>query len=254
MKIISLLLSLILLFSLCGCDSDSEDFKITPLPIPSVPEEEPETQPTLPCPTIPAEPEETETTEPTEPAPPPADADFVKICDYIPDAVIDLRYATEDNFTGWVIYDFTDAWLRYGTVKKLMAVQSELRENGYCLKIWDSFRPVSAQFRLWEIYPDSTYVANPNTGYSSHSRGNTIDITIVRLDGSDVVMPTGFDDFSRLADRDYSDCTAEAAENAIFLETLMEKHGFKGYYGEWWHYTDTVSYPVEKSEIQNGGE
>lgn len=60
-------------------------------------------------------------------------------------------------------------------------------------------------------------------------------------------MPTGFDDFSKLADRDYSDCTQEAAENAMFLEQLMVKHGFKPYSGEWWHFSDTQSYPVEQS-------
>ena len=59
-------------------------------------------------------------------------------------------------------------------------------------------------------------------------------------------MPTGFDDFSALADRDYSDCSAEAARNAILLEEIMEKYGFKGYRGEWWHYTDTDAYEVEQ--------
>ena len=58
-------------------------------------------------------------------------------------------------------------------------------------------------------------------------------------------MPTGFDDFSPKANRDYSDCTAEEANNAQILELLMEKHGFTGYYGEWWHYSDQISYEVE---------
>ena len=60
-------------------------------------------------------------------------------------------------------------------------------------------------------------------------------------------MPTGFDEFSPLADRNYADCTKEAAKNARLLETVMEKHGFKGYSGEWWHFTDTKSYPVEEN-------
>ena len=101
------------------------------------------------------------------------------------------------------------------------------------------------QFKLWENCPDDTYVADPNQGYSNHSRGNTVDITLVNSQGEELQMPTGFDDFSPLADRDYSDCPEEAAANAVLLETIMEEHGFKGYRGEWWHYTDTDSYEVE---------
>lgn len=172
-------------------------------------------------------------------------ADIVRIRDYIPDIRVDLKYATDDNFTGQVIYDFSDAWLRYGTVLKLEAAQKAAKEHGMTLLCWDAFRPVSAQFRLWEVYPDSTYVANPNTGYSSHSRGNTVDITIVSSDGTVIEMPTGFDDFSALADRDYSDCSQAAAEHARLLEQIMEEAGFKPYFGEWWHFSDTETYPVE---------
>ena len=164
---------------------------------------------------------------------------------YIPDIVVELRYASENNFVKQKIYNFSDAWLRYGTVKKLLLVQNELRQYGYGLKIWDGFRPVSAQFALWAVYPDPSYVANPHQGFSSHSCGNTVDITMVNSDGSEVVMPTVFDDFSKLADRDYSDCVKASAENATFLEMLMIKHGFTPYFNEWWHFTDTKAYPVE---------
>lgn len=176
----------------------------------------------------------------------PGDEEFVMVTEYIQDIVTDLRYATEDNFVGEKIYDFTQAWLRYGTVKKLRAAQDELKRYGYRIKIWDAFRPVSAQFRLWEKYPDSAYVSNPEVGYSSHSRGNTVDITLVYEDGGEVWMPTGFDDFSAKADRDYSDCEQESADHAILLENIMEKNGFKLYQKEWWHYMDTTAYPVEE--------
>lgn len=173
-----------------------------------------------------------------------ADEDLVRILDYIPSIYVDLKYAAEDNFTGTAIYDFTDASLRYGTVKKLAEVQDELLERGYSLKIWDAYRPVSAQFKLWEVCPDAAYVANPNKGYSSHSRGSTIDVTLVMADGAQITMPSGFDDFSALADRDYSDVSDEAAENAQILEDVMSSHGFNGYSAEWWHYSDNTSYPV----------
>lgn len=188
-----------------------------------------------------------ETTQPeTVPAEPESDDVFVRVLDYVPTATQELRYATENNFTGQVIYDFEDVYLRWGTVKKLMLVSRDLEELGLYMKIWDGFRPVSAQFVLWEVCPDPTYVANPTTGHSSHSRGNTVDLTLVDANGREVEMPTGFDDFSPLANRDYSDCTDAAANNAQLLEILMEKHGFSGYYGEWWHFSDTVSYPVEQ--------
>ncbi len=192
------------------------------------------------------QPTEAPTEPPTQPLPEPADEDFVKVTDYIPTIRQELFYATENNFTGQRIYEFTDAYLRYGTVKKLAKVSEDLAELGLYLKIWDGFRPVSAQFRLWEICPDPTYVANPTTGYSSHSRGNTVDLTLVDESGMELEMPTGFDDFSAKADRNYADCSEAAANNAQILEILMEKHGFTGYFGEWWHFSDTDSYPVEE--------
>ncbi len=175
-----------------------------------------------------------------------ANSDIVNVLDYIPDLAVDLKYATEDNFTGEVIYEFTGVYLRYGTVKKLMDAQQALREQGYLLKIWDAFRPVSAQKALWDAYPDPTFVANPNTGHSSHSCGNTVDITLVDAEGKELEMPTGFDDFSAKADRDYSDCTSEAAANATMLQEIMAANGFVGYENEWWHFSDDTDYPVEK--------
>lgn len=175
----------------------------------------------------------------------PKDDDFVLIRHYIPDLFVDLKYASSDNFTGQVIYKFDDVFLRYGTVKKLKAASEELALQGLYFKIWDGFRPVSAQFTLWDVCPDSTYVANPNKGFSNHSRGYAVDLTLVDAQGREVVMPTEFDDFSAKADRDYSDCSSAAAENARLLERMMEKHGFQGYWGEWWHFNDTRKYDVE---------
>jgi len=237
------------LLVLTGCQKQ-EDHKDTQPVVPETlvtettqPETVPTTVPETTQPeTVPTEPE----TVPTVPEPPESDDVFVRVLDYIPSASQELMYATEHNFTGQVIYDFSEAYLRYGTVKKLMLVSQDLEQLGLYIKIWDGFRPVSAQFTLWEVCPDPTYVANPTKGYSSHSRGNTIDLTLVDENGAEVEMPTLFDDFTPKADRNYSDCTETAANNAMLLEILMEKHGFSGYYGEWWHYSDTVSYPVEE--------
>lgn len=224
---------LILAFSLlvCACERKETPMETTAVPV--------ETQPSE---TLPPETEiQTEATMP-EPAP----EDFVRVLDYIPGMYQELLYATADNFTGQVIYDFSDAYLRYGTVKKLAAVSEDLAQLGLALKIWDGFRPVSAQFRLWEVCPDPTFVANPEKGFSSHSRGNTVDVTLVDKSGNELEMPSKFDDFSGKANRDYSDSTETAAAHAQLLEILMEKHGFDGYFDEWWHFYDTDQYPVEK--------
>lgn len=89
-----------------------------------------------------------------EPEPEPAEDALVDVCTYLPGVYADLRYATENNFTGQVIYDFTQPQLRYGTLKKLAQAQEMLAERDLALKIWDAYRPVSAQFRLWEVCPD----------------------------------------------------------------------------------------------------
>lgn len=143
---------------------------------------------------------------------------MVKVHDYIPDIKVDLRYSTTNNFTGKKIYNFKEAYLRYGTVVKLKRVQKQLKKDNLTLLIWDAYRPVSAQRKLWKICPDPTYVANPNRGYSSHSRGNTVDVSI---------------------------CAA-ARKNAKKLENIMKKQGFVPYSGEWWHFSDTCKYPVQK--------
>ena len=172
--------------------------------------------------------------------------DFVRVRDYIPDIVTDLKYATASNFTGAVIYDFTDVYLRYSTVLKLMDVQAELRQQGLRLKIWDGFRPMEAQWSLWYAKPDPNYVTNPATGHNSHSRGNTVDVTLVDAEGKELEMPTGFDDFTSFADRDYTDCTVTAAANAELLQQVMEKHGFTGLQTEWWHFSENKEYDIEK--------
>lgn len=171
------------------------------------------------------------------------DDEYVIVKKYIPDIYVELMYATENNFTGVRIYDFTDAYLRYGTVKKLANVQKELKEQGYSLKIWDAYRPFEAQQKLWEVYPDPNYVANPANGMRRHNLGGTVDITMVAADGSIIPMPTEFDDFSLKADRDYSDIEDEdAVKNVLILQNAMENNGFTAYQGEWWDYSDMVEY------------
>lgn len=233
----------LLLFLCAGCAApEAADVPEIPVPVEMQPVgEAPLSSPEPPA-EVDAEPE-------AEPLSEPDDADFVRVADYIPDIVVELRYATEDNFTGQVIYEFTDAYLRYGTVKRLRAAQESLAAQGYGLKIWDAFRPVSAQYRLFEAYPVDAYVADPHKHYSSHNHGNTVDITLVAADGAPVEMPTDFDDFTARADRDYGDCTDAVREHAELLQAAMAAQGFRPYFVEWWHYADPDDYPVEHDFI-----
>ena len=222
-----LLLALCLALGLCACAAPGAGRTAPPTASPAAPASSPVATPS------------------STPGAEPADGDMVRVLDYVPALYVELRYATAGNFTGQVIYDFQEAYLRYGTVKKLAAAAAELAEAGYTLRIWDAFRPVDAQWKLWEICPDPAYVANPETGYSGHSRGDTVDVTLCRADGGSVAMPTGFDAFSPLADRDYADVAdPEALEHVQLLERVMTAHGFAGYAAEWWHFSDTDEYPV----------
>lgn len=231
-RLLAALMAAVLAFALCACGADAPAESAPPVTA------EPTASPT-PVPTVVVE----------TPIPEPEDTALVRVRDYIPDIWVDLRYAGEDNFTGAAIYDFSDAYLRYGTVRKLAAVQEELRGEGLSLLIWDAYRPQYAQRLLWERCPDPNFVANPDTGGSKHSSGGTVDITLCTSDGAPVEMPSGFDEFSALADRDYSDASAEAAANAEKLERLMDAAGFDGYYAEWWHYTDRDGYEIEDLAI-----
>ena len=203
-----------------------------------------------------AEPESEEEAAPTPmptPVPLPEDApsgentavrdlELVRVLSYMPDLQVDLKYATEDNYTHKVVYTFDEPYLRLGTVRKLIQAQAQLKELGYELVLWDAFRPNEAQFILFDAFPHGNYVANPyGGGHSSHTSGGTVDVALMK-DGELCELPSGFDEFSALGDRNYGDVSAEAASNARLLEQIMTANGFTGYFGEWWHYSDNTGY------------
>lgn len=164
-------------------------------------------------------------------------AEFMNVQAADPDIIVDLRYATTNNFTNQVIYDFTTAIARTGTVKKLAKASALLKEQGYRLKIWDAYRPVAAQERLFEVYPDPTFVAKPNPNFS-HQKGVTFDLTLTDMAGNELEMPTPFDDFSEAAHRD-APHTPEQERNYNILHHAMSVAGFNGYENEWWDYRDS---------------
>lgn len=180
--------------------------------------------------------------------------DFVRIIDHVPHARQYLPYATAENFTGHVIYDFQDAYLRYGVVLKLAAAARELAQMGYGILVWDGYRPVYAQAKLYEIVPDPNFVSPPGVGIQNHCRGKAVDVTLYDLATGELIeMPSDYDDFTGKAHRLCPDITPTAAANARILEEAMERHGLKGYIGEWWHYNDTEDYPIEEKFIPRTG-
>lgn len=154
---------------------------------------------------------------------------------FIPDIVIELRYATKDNFTGEVLYHFSNCYLIKEAAEQLKNVQKELEPFGLRLKVWDGFRPLSIQWKLWEMAPDERYVSDPRKG-GRHTRGTAVDLTLVTNEGNELEMPTSFDDFSEKAHRSFKEGSAEAIKNRDMLQDVMEKHGFIGLESEWWHF------------------
>ncbi|MDF7668704.1 MULTISPECIES: M15 family metallopeptidase [unclassified Lactobacillus] len=167
------------------------------------------------------------------------DPAFLNIQKVDPSIIVDLKYATMDNFTDHVIYDFTTAIARAGTAKKLGVAAKLLKEQGYRIKVWDAFRPSTAQIKMYEVYPHDEWVAAPNPNYS-HEKGVTFDLTITDMAGNELLMQSGFDDFTGKALRSYPR-TEEQEHNYQILDDAMAKAGFHGYESEWWDYQDDDS-------------
>jgi D-alanyl-D-alanine dipeptidase len=168
-----------------------------------------------------------------------------------PSIKTEIVYATTRNFTGKIIYKNSECFMRKEVAQALNAVQKELVCKGLGLKIWDAYRPLSAQWKLWEICPDEKYVSDPRKG-GRHTRGTAVDVTLVDLKtGKELEMPTGFDDFSEKAWSDYAGASPEAIKNRTLLQAVMEKHGFTGLATEWWHfdYKNWQDYPVLDIEL-----
>jgi D-alanyl-D-alanine dipeptidase len=166
---------------------------------------------------------------------------LVEVKKVIPNVVLDIRYATTNNFTGKKLYESDRTFLRRAVAEHLRAAQREFNKMGFGLKIYDAYRPLSVQRKMWAIYPHEGYVANPAKG-SRHNRGAAVDVTLVDLrDGKELPMPSGYDEFSERAHRNYANTSSEELHNRELLERVMEKHGFKGLFTEWWHFDDVNS-------------
>jgi len=164
-----------------------------------------------------------------------ADTTFVRLADYSPDFSYEMRYATENNFLKTQVYDCAQCYTRKKTAEALIAANLEFAEKGYRIRFFDCYRPNSVQYKMWEIFPNPQYVANPDKG-SIHNRGGAVDITLQTLDGKILDMGTDFDYFGREAHHDYLDLPDDVLKNRALLKQVMEAHGFWSVRTEWWHY------------------
>ena len=161
---------------------------------------------------------------------------LVEIKKYIPGIVLDIRYATTNNFTHHQMYRQARAFARLPVVLALRDVEAELKTKGRGIKIYDAYRPYAITVRFYEVTPDTNFVADPRKG-SKHNRGCAIDMGLIDLKtGKDLDMPTGFDSFSKKAASNYIALPPQEIANRKILRDAMQAHGFVEIPTEWWHF------------------
>lgn len=181
------------------------------------------------------------TATPDAPVPPLTDAaraaGLVDVRTVVPDAVIDLRYATTDNFVGEQLYPADARCLVHESMAPgLAAAADALRPRGEVLVFWDCYRPHDVQVRMFEAVSDPGWVARPGPYASSHEAALSVDVTLSR-DGGLVDMGTGFDEFTSRANAYATDGVSPAAQtNRKRLRDAMGAGGLTVYAGEWWHF------------------
>jgi D-alanyl-D-alanine dipeptidase len=177
-------------------------------------------------------------------------AGLVDVRAVVPDAIIDLRYATPNNFVGVPLYPADARCLVHESMAHgLAAAAAVLRSGGEVLRFWDCYRPHDVQVRMFAAVPDPNWVARPGPYSRSHEAGRSGDVT---TDGSagPVDMGTDFDDFTPRALADATDGVSAAAQaNRARLREAMNAGGLTVYKGEWWHFDSGDAY--EKRPILN---
>lgn len=170
-----------------------------------------------------------------------SDTTFVNLKSFSANFDLDLKYATTDNFLKSKVYDCAECYLRFKTVKKLIDANLEFQKLGYSIKIFDCYRPLDVQKKMWKIVPNADYVADPKKG-SIHNRGGAVDLTLIDKSGKELDMGTKFDFFGIEASHNYKNLSEEILNNRILLKKIMLENGFKSFDSEWWHYNLKESY------------
>lgn len=163
------------------------------------------------------------------------DTTFVNLLDYSRDFVYNMKYASMDNFLKSKVYECEACYLRYKTVKSLIKANEKFLKKGYRIMLYDCYRPLSIQKKMFEIVPNPKYVADPKKG-SIHNRGGAVDISLVDSNGKELDMGTPFDFFGVEASHDYENLSEEIKSNRKLLRKIMVQNNFKIFESEWWHY------------------
>lgn len=171
--------------------------------------------------------------------------DLVEIAAAQFDVEFEIAYATANNLTGKPIYHRAACYLHGDAAELLDRAIALAAELGLRLKIFDAFRPVEAQWVLWNHTPDPEFLADPRKG-SPHSRGVAIDLTLIDGAGAPLEMGTDFDAFTPDAHHGVTDVSVKAQGNRYLLLGLMMAAGWDFYRNEWWHYQmfDAKRYPL----------
>lgn len=154
------------------------------------------------------------------------------IKDEIPDAVLDIRYATTNNFTGQKIYKAPLALLRSEALEALKKAAGEFRTNNLRIVVFDAWRPEQAQALLREFCDDDKYVS----AHPRHVTGNVVDISLADSSGVYLDMGTDYDDFTEKAHSEDGLISSEQRENRQILRKVMSAYGFITYPYEWWDF------------------
>ena len=158
--------------------------------------------------------------------------------DNVPDFVFDIKYATKNNFMHEQLYDCDKCLLRKQVAMAFLKARDLFSRDGYRIKIFDCYRPLSIQKKMWEKIKDVRYVANPSTRFgSAHNRGMAIDITLIDRQGRELNMGTKFDFFGLEAHHNFKNFPQEVLKNRRYLKATMKKAGFQPIPSEWWHYS-----------------
>jgi D-alanyl-D-alanine dipeptidase len=163
-------------------------------------------------------------------------AGLVDVGARLPDAVLDIRYATADNFVGRPLYPVARCLLHPDAAARLERAAATLRRQGFRLRLFDCYRPLSVQRELWKAMPKRGFVADPATG-SHHNRAAAVDLSLADRSGAPVEMPTGYDAFGPKASAWSTDGVSPAARrHRDLLRDAMSAAGFAVNPVEWWHF------------------
>lgn len=156
------------------------------------------------------------------------------------DVVLDIRYATPANITGRAIYARPAAYLRRQAADCLASAIEEAARTGHRLVLFDAFRPLEAQERLWQALPDPRFISDPRPPYRpgtlTHARGVAVDLSLVDSTGAELDMGTGFDEMVLHSAHGAAALSDVAIAHRLLLRRVMERAGWQVYEPEWWHY------------------